>query len=242
MKRVALLGLARPTSKSGKSAQETKLQHLLPWTGSTHQELSGGLWHELTYCFSGYLLCYRFGYSVGSSPHFLKFQLTSSFTPFAAGKSRGTNRKKHTRARLACVAGGIVKALASRGFIPKTSLARGRKFHQLRRLGQDKQRVWSLIVLFEMYADLRTRRWGMSILLLYPFRLKASAGCGQFFKFPKKNWQILKTEYPSLSHTRKDFTKEFDSGHSDHKWRHDCDRMTRFCSYAKRAFPAIPHI
>ena len=30
----------------------------------------------------------------------------------------------------------------------------------------------------------------MSILLLYPFRLKASAGCGQFFKFPKKNWQI----------------------------------------------------
>ena len=101
---------------------------------------------KLTYCFSGYLLCYRFGYSVGSSPHFLKFQLTSSFTPFAAGKSRGTNRKKHTRAwRLACVAGGIVTALASRGFIPKTSLARGRKFHQLRRLGQDKQRVWSLI-------------------------------------------------------------------------------------------------
>ena len=100
---------------------------------------------KLTYCFSGYLLCYRFGYSVGSSPHFLKFQLTSSFTPFAAGKSRGTNRKKHTRARLACVAGGIVTALASRGFIPKTSLARGRKFHQLRRLRQDKQRVWSLI-------------------------------------------------------------------------------------------------
>ena len=33
---------------------------------------------KLTYCFFGYLLCYRFGYSVGSSPHFLKFELTSS--------------------------------------------------------------------------------------------------------------------------------------------------------------------
>ena len=145
MKRVALLGLARPTSKSGKSAQETKLQHLLPWTGSLTRSSQEACDIKLTYCFSGYLLCYRFGYSVGSSPHFLKFQLTSSFTPFAAGKSRGTNRKKHTRARLACVAGGVVTALASRGFIPKTSLARGRKFHQLRRLGQDKQRVWSLI-------------------------------------------------------------------------------------------------